>query len=162
MSVLHSSHQTWRQPFQEFALQWLDAIGHYFRTLIPQLVSHDEWNAVEVNVSEAQERTHQMRPGRLTTPGSLGRKSASLPSLTPSKHSAFKTVGSSYGTPSKVRYWYLEWNCCLCSCPQTLYFVSSWVRQDRNRSKILNQYVLSAVRFVNLGINFIELNSSQK
>ena len=103
-SLLHSSHQRWRQPFQEFALQWLDSIGRYFETLVPQLISHDGWNAIEVNISGSQERSHQMKPGRMTTPGPLGRKSASLLSLTPSQHSAFKPVGSFNGTPSKVCY----------------------------------------------------------
>jgi len=106
--VLHSRHQIWRQYFQEFALQWLDAIGHYFQTLVPQLINHDVWNTIEVNVSGEQERRHQIKPGGLTAPGPLGRKSASHPSLTPSQHSAFKTVSSSFGMPVKVWYLYLE------------------------------------------------------
>ena len=104
ISILHSRQQRWRQPFQEFALQWLDVMGHYFQTLVPQLISHDVWNTVEVNISGSQERSRQMQPERMMAPGPLGGKSASLPSLTPSQHSAFKTVSSSHGTPCKVWY----------------------------------------------------------
>lgn len=103
-TVLLSSHQRWRQPFQEFALQWLDAIGHSFRTFVPQLTSHDVWETVQVNIGGTQERDHEMMPGRSIPPGPQGSKSAPCLSLTPSQHSAFNAVGPSNGTPAKVWY----------------------------------------------------------
>ena len=67
------------------------------------MISRDVWEAMEVNIDKDQER----KRGRQTpsTPHQqVGGKSASLPSLTPSRHSAFKTVEPSGGSPAKVQY----------------------------------------------------------
>lgn len=100
--ILHCSHQIWRQPFQEFALQWLDAIGHSFQTLVPQLTYHDTWTAAEVNFTLPQKRHHKMSKARPTAQRPMGARSAFLQSLMHSQHSAFNTVSSSSSAPLKV------------------------------------------------------------
>ena len=100
--ILHCSHQMWRQPFQEFALQWLDAIGHSFQNLVPQLTCHDTWRVAEVNFTLSQKRHHKMSTARPTAQRPMGARSASLHSLMHSQHSAFSTVGPSSSAPVKV------------------------------------------------------------
>lgn len=100
--ALFSRDQIWRQPFQEYALGWLDAIGGYFQILVRQVIGHDVWKAVDVNITRSQLRTLRRKRERLIPRGPIGGKAASMRSLTPSLHSAFDTVVPSTSAPSKV------------------------------------------------------------
>jgi len=92
----------WRQPFQEFALQWLDSIGRYFQVLVPQLIRHDIWRAAEVNFTVSENRNHTGSQRRPVPQRPMVAKSASLLSLTPSQHSAFNAVSPSASASVKV------------------------------------------------------------
>ena len=107
--ALFSRDQKWRQPFQEYALDWLDAIGGYFQILVHQVIGHDVWKAVDVNITRSQLRTLRRKRERLIPRGPIGGKAASVPSLTPSLHSAFDTVVPSTSAPSKVCVFYLSY-----------------------------------------------------
>lgn len=104
--ALFSRDQIWRQPFQEYALDWLDAIGGYFQILVHQVIGHDVWKAVDVNITRSQLRTFRRKQERLIPRGPIGGKAASVPSLTPSLHSAFDTVVPSTSAPSKVCFFF--------------------------------------------------------
>lgn len=104
--ALFSRDQKWRQPFQEYALDWLDAIDGYFQILVHQVIGHDVWKAVDVNITRSQLRTLRRKRERLIPRGPIGGKAASVPSLTPSLHSAFDTVVPSTSAPSKVCVFY--------------------------------------------------------
>lgn len=105
--VLFSRDQKWRQPFQEYALDWLDAIGGYFQILVHQVICHDVWKAADVNITRSQLRTFRRKRERLIPRGPIGGKAASVPSLTPSLHSAFDTVVPSTSAPSKVCFFFI-------------------------------------------------------
>lgn len=100
--------QKWRQPFQEYALDWLDAIGGYFQILVHQVICHDVWKAADVNITRSQLRTFRRKQERLIPRGPIGGKAASVPSLTPSLHSAFDTVVPSTSAPSKVCFFIIR------------------------------------------------------
>lgn len=100
--ALFSRDQKWRQQFQDYALEWLDAIGGYFEILVHQVIGHDVWRAIDVNITRSQLRTLRRKQERLIPRGPIGGKAASVPSLTPSLHSAFDTVVPSTSAPSKV------------------------------------------------------------
>lgn len=102
--ALFSRDQKWRQQFQDYALEWLDAIGGYFEILVHQVIGHDVWRAVDVNITRSQLRTLRRKQERLIPRGPIGGKAASVPSLTPSLHSAFDTVVPSTSAPSKVGF----------------------------------------------------------
>lgn len=100
--------QKWRQPFQEYALDWLDAIGGYFQILVHQVICRDVWKAADVNITRSQLRTFRRKQERLIPRGPIGGKAASVPSLTPSLHSAFDTVVPSTSAPSKVCFFIIR------------------------------------------------------
>lgn len=104
--ALFSRDQKWRQQFQDYGLEWLDAIGGYFEILVHQVIGHDVWRAVDVNITRSQLRTLRRKRERLIPRGPIGGKAASVPSLTPSLHSAFDTVVPSTSAPSKVGFFY--------------------------------------------------------
>lgn len=106
--ALFSRDQKWRQQFQDYALEWLDAIGGYFEILVHQVIGHDVWRAVDVNVTRSQLRTLRRKQERLIPRGPIGGKAASVPSLTPSLHSAFDTVVPSTSAPSKVGFFIIR------------------------------------------------------
>lgn len=106
--VLFSRDQKWRQPFQEYALDWLDAIGGYFQILVHQVICRDVWKAADVNITRSQLRTFRRKQERLIPRGPIGGKAASVPSLTPSLHSAFDTVVPSTSAPSKVCFFIIR------------------------------------------------------
>lgn len=106
--VLFSRDQKWRQPFQEYALDWLDAIGGYFQILVHQVICRDVWKAADVNITRSQLRTFRRKRERLIPRGPIGGKAASVPSLTPSLHSAFDTVVPSTSAPSKVCFFIIR------------------------------------------------------
>lgn len=102
--ALFSRDQKWRQQFQDYGLEWLDAIGGYFEILVHRVIGHDVWRAVDVNITRSQLRTLRRKQERLIPRGPIGGKAASVPSLTPSLHSAFDTVVPSTSAPSKVGF----------------------------------------------------------
>lgn len=104
--ALFSRDQKWRQQFQDYGLEWLDAIGGYFEILVHQVIGRDVWRAVDVNITRSQLRTLRRKRERLIPRGPIGGKAASVPSLTPSLHSAFDTVVPSTSAPSKVGFFY--------------------------------------------------------
>lgn len=104
--ALFSRDQKWRQQFQDYGLEWLDAIGGYFEILVHRVIGHDVWRAVDVNITRSQLRTLRRKRERLIPRGPIGGKAASVPSLTPSLHSAFDTVVPSTSAPSKVGFFY--------------------------------------------------------
>lgn len=106
--ALFSRDQKWRQQFQDYALEWLDAIGGYFEILVHQVIGHDVWRAVDVNITRSQLRTLRRKQERLIPRGPIGGKAASVPSLTPSLHSAFDTVVPSTSAPSKVGFFIIR------------------------------------------------------
>lgn len=106
--ALFSRDQKWRQQFQDYALEWLDAIGGYFEILVHQVIGHDVWRAVDVNITRSQLRTLRRNQERLIPRGPIGGKAASVPSLTPSLHSAFDTVVPSTSAPSKVGFFIIR------------------------------------------------------
>lgn len=106
--ALFSRDQKWRQQFQDYALEWLDAIGGYFEILVHQVIGHDVWRAVDVNITRSQLRTLRRKRERLIPRGPIGGKAASVPSLTPSLHSAFDTVVPSTSAPSKVGFFIIR------------------------------------------------------
>ena len=106
--ALFSRDQKWRQQFQDYALEWLDAIGGYFEILVHQVIGHDVWRAVDVNITRSQLRTLRRKQERLIPRGPIGGEAASVPSLTPSLHSAFDTVVPSTSAPSKVGFFIIR------------------------------------------------------
>lgn len=106
--ALFSRDQKWRQQFQDYGLEWLDAIGGYFEILVHQVIGHDVWRAVDVNITRSQLRTLRRKRERLIPRGPIGGKAASVPSLTPSLHSAFDTVVPSTSAPSKVGFFIIR------------------------------------------------------
>lgn len=96
------SRQIWRQPFQEFAQQWLDAISRSFRTLVPQMTDRDTWKAAEVNFAVSQKKGYHATNERRPTQRPFDARSASLQSLMHSQHSAFDTVRPSSSVPAKT------------------------------------------------------------
>lgn len=106
--ALFSRDQKWRQQFQDYALEWLDAIGGYFEILVHQVIGHDVWRAVDVNINRSQLRSLRRKRERLIPRGPIGGKAASVPSLTPSLHSAFDTVVPSTSAPSKVGFFIIR------------------------------------------------------
>lgn len=106
--ALFSRDQKWRQQFQDYALEWLDAIGGYFEILVHQVIGRDVWRAVDVNITRSQLRTLRRKRERLIPRGPIGGKAASVPSLTPSLHSAFDTVVPSTSAPSKVGFFIIR------------------------------------------------------
>lgn len=106
--ALFSRDQKWRQQFQDYALEWLDAIGGYFEILVHQVIGHDVWRAVDVNITRSQLRTLRRKQERLIPRGPIGGKAAFVPSLTPSLHSAFDTVVPSTSAPSKVGFFIIR------------------------------------------------------
>lgn len=106
--ALFSRDQKWRQQFQDYALEWLDAIGGYFEILVHRVIGHDVWRAVDVNITRSQLRTLRRKQERLIPRGPIGGKAASVPSLTPSLHSAFDTVVPSTSAPSKVGFFIIR------------------------------------------------------
>lgn len=106
--ALFSRDQKWRQQFQDYALEWLDAIGGYFEILVHQVIGHDVWRAVDVNITRSQLRSLRRKRERLIPRGPIGGKAASVPSLTPSLHSAFDTVVPSTSAPSKVGFFIIR------------------------------------------------------
>lgn len=105
--ALFSRDQKWRQQFQDYGLEWLDAIGGYFEILVHRVIGHDVWRAVDVNITRSQLRTLRRKQERLIPRGPIGGKAASVPSLTPSLHSAFDTVVPSTSAPSKVGFFFI-------------------------------------------------------
>lgn len=106
--ALFSRDQKWRQQFQDYGLEWLDAIGGYFEILVHRVIGHDVWRAVDVNITRSQLRTLRRKRERLIPRGPIGGKAASVPSLTPSLHSAFDTVVPSTSAPSKVGFFIIR------------------------------------------------------
>lgn len=106
--ALFSRDQKWRQQFHDYALEWLDAIGGYFEILVHQVIGHDVWRAVDVNINRSQLRSLRRKRERLIPRGPIGGKAASVPSLTPSLHSAFDTVVPSTSAPSKVGFFIIR------------------------------------------------------
>ena len=106
--ALFSRDQKWRQQFQDYGLEWLDAIGGYFEILVHRVIGHDVWRAVDVNITRSQLRTLRRKQERLIPRGPIGGKAASVPSLTPSLHSAFDTVVPSTSAPSKVGFFIIR------------------------------------------------------
>ena len=106
--ALFSRDQKWRQLFQEYAVDWLDAIGGYFQILVHQVIGHDVWKAVDVNITRSELRTLRRKQERLIPRGPIVGKAASVPSLTPSLHSAFDAVVPSTSAPSKVCFFIIR------------------------------------------------------
>ena len=106
--ALFSRDQKWRQQFQDYGLEWLDAIGGYFEILVHQVIGHDVWRAVDVNITRSKLRTLRRKRERLIPRGPIGGKAASVPSLMPSLHSAFDTVVPSTSAPSKVGFFIIR------------------------------------------------------
>lgn len=97
------SLQKWREPFKRFALQWLDAINHSFRALVPQMISCDSWTAAEVDFHITPRGNNTTTARReMQKPYSLANSRAGFQSLPHSQLSAFNTVRPSSSLPVEV------------------------------------------------------------
>ena len=101
--LLCCSLQKWRKPFKRFALQWLDAIDHSFRALVPQMISCDSWTAAEVDFHTTPRGNNTTTARRqMQKPYSLANSRAGFQSLPHSQLSAFNTVRPSTSLPVEV------------------------------------------------------------
>ncbi|XP_074613396.1 uncharacterized protein LOC141873316 isoform X2 [Acropora palmata] len=94
------SLQKWRGPFKRIALQWLDAINHSFRALVPQMISCDSWTAAELDFHITPRGNNTTTARReMQKPCSLANSRAGFQSLPHSQLSAFNTVRPSSSLP---------------------------------------------------------------